>query len=103
LTIGGVSYSETQAIALLDTPPGGDASLILAHQLIAAMLNAGAGAGTPPSVSAALSQAQAWMSANGSTLPFGVSASSTAGAQATTLSDALDTYNNGGAGVPHCK
>jgi hypothetical protein len=103
LTIGGASYSESQAIAILDTSPGGDASLILAHQLIASMLNAAAGAGAPPSVSAAISQAQAWMSANGSTLPFGVSASSPAGAEATTLAGELDAYNNGAAGVPHCK
>lgn len=102
LTIGGATYDQTQAIAILDTPPGGDASLILAHQLIASLLNAAAGAGTPPSVSTAIAQAQAWMSANGSNLPFGVSASSTAGAEATSLSSQLDSYNNGQAGVPHC-
>jgi hypothetical protein len=103
LTIGSATYDEPQAIALLDTPPSGDASLVLAHQLIASLLNAATGATTPPSVSTAITQAQAWMSANGTTLPFGVSSSSAAGQEATSLSDQLDVYNNGGAGVPHCK
>jgi hypothetical protein len=77
--------------------------LILGHQLIATLLNAASGASTPPGVSTAIAQAQAWMSANGTTLPFGTSASSSAGAEATGLSNELDTYNNGGAGVAHCK
>jgi len=39
ITIGGVLYTKAQAIAILQTPPEGDATYILAHQLIAAKLN----------------------------------------------------------------
>ena len=38
LTIGGVTYSKTELIAIYDTPVGGDDSVSLAHQLISALL-----------------------------------------------------------------
>jgi hypothetical protein len=38
LTLGRQTYSQTELLRLLDTPVRGDASLILAHQLIAAKL-----------------------------------------------------------------
>ena len=60
LTIGGDVYTEAELLVLLDTPPRGDASLILAHQLIAAMLNVEAGASAP----AALADARAFLTAN---------------------------------------
>ena len=104
LTLGSATYSEAQLLAILGTPPGGDASLILAHQLIAALLNEASGAGQAP-IATAVAQAQAWLSANsgGKLLPYGVSASSAAGAQAVALANQLDAYNNGLSGVPHCK
>ena len=44
LTIGGQSYTKMELITILETPPsGGDASLILAHQLIAAKVNVATG------------------------------------------------------------
>jgi hypothetical protein len=105
LTIGGVSYTQDELLAIFNTAPAGDASLILAHQLIAAMLNVASGA-VPPSASAqAIADAQAWMTANlpaGGKLPYGVSSSSAAGAAASSLTDALDQFNMGGAGVAHC-
>jgi hypothetical protein len=39
LTLGTVTYTKTQLETILETPVRGDASLILAHQLIAALLN----------------------------------------------------------------
>jgi len=39
ITMGGVTYTKAQAIAILKTPPLGDATYILAHQLIAGKLN----------------------------------------------------------------
>jgi hypothetical protein len=103
LTLGGRTYSEAELLQILQTPPGGDASLILAHQLIATLLNAASGAGQGP-VSSAVADAQAWMSANsgGKALPYGVSSSSAAGAQAIAIAGRLDSYNNGAAGVAHC-
>jgi hypothetical protein len=83
--------------------PGGDASLILAHQLIAALLNGASGAGQAP-IASVVQQAQAWLSANagGKQLPFGVDSASAAGAQAVSLANQLDAYNNGQSGIPHC-
>ena len=39
LTIGGVTYTKAQLLVILRTPPRGDATHILAFQLIAAKLN----------------------------------------------------------------
>ena len=105
LTIGGVVYGEQQLLALFDTAPGGDASLILAHQLIAALLNVANGAVPSPAVQQAINDAQAWMTANkgsNAALPYGVAAGSAAGNQATALTDTLDGFNSGTAGTPHC-
>ena len=105
LTIGGVSYTEPQLLDLFDTAPMGDASLILGHQLIAALLNTANGAAPSPSVQQAIDAAQAWMAANlGSAagLPYGVPAGSAAGQQATALTQTLDDFNSGLAGTPHC-
>ena len=45
VVIGGVSYTAAELVDILNTPPkGGDASLILMHQLIAALANEAAGA-----------------------------------------------------------
>ena len=105
LTIGGVVYGQQQLLALLDTSPGGDASLILAHQLIAALLNVANGAVPSAAVQQAINDAQAWMAANkgsNAALPYGLPAGSVAGNQATALTDTLDSFNSGGAGTPHC-
>jgi hypothetical protein len=105
LTIGGVMYSEQQLLVLFDTAPMGDASLILAHQLIAALLNEANGAVPSPAVQQAINDAQAWMTANkgsNAALPYGVAAGSAAGNQATALTDTLDGFNSGTAGTPHC-
>jgi hypothetical protein len=105
LTIGGVSYSEQQLLDLFNTAPMGDASLILGHQLIAALLNTANVAVPSASVQKAIDDAQAWMVANqGSNawLPFGVSSGSAAGQQATALTQTLDDFNSGLAGTPHC-
>jgi hypothetical protein len=105
LTIGGISYSEQQLLDLFGTAPMGDASLILGHQLIAALLNIANGAVPSASVQQAINDAQTWMAANlGSNagLPYGVDAGSAAGQQATALTQTLDDFNSGLSGTPHC-
>jgi hypothetical protein len=105
LTIGGVVYSEQQLLTLFGTAPKGDASLILAHQLIAALLNVASGAVASPAVQQAINDAQAWMAANkgsNAALPYGVAAGSAAGNEATALTSTLDSFNSGMAGTPHC-
>jgi hypothetical protein len=105
LTIGGVPYSQQQLLDLFNTSPMGDASIILGHQLIAALLNIANGAVPSAAVQQAINDAQTWMAANrGSNagLPYGVSAGSAAGQQATALTQTLDNFNSGLAGTPHC-
>jgi hypothetical protein len=105
LKIGGVVYNQQQLLDLFNTSPGGDASLILGHQLIAALLNEDNGAVPSMAVATAIADAQAWMTANkGSNagLPYGIPAGSPAGQQATALTQTLDDFNSGMAGTPHC-
>ena len=100
LTIGGQVYTDVELLTILWTPPQGDTSLILAHQLIAALLNVALGATAPPAVQTALSDAEAWMLANADSdgrLPYG----STDGA-ATAIADALAAFNEGQSGTEHC-
>ncbi|MGZ8706340.1 MAG: hypothetical protein ACXW0R_03030 [Gaiellaceae bacterium] len=94
ITLGGISYTKSQAITLLQTPPaGGNATLILVHQLIAAKLNVAAGA--PSScISATIAAADAWLTANGGANGT-VKSSTAAGQVATTLANTLDQYNSG--------
>jgi hypothetical protein len=113
LTIGDTWYTKSKLIQLLKTPPkGGDASLILAHQLIAALLNAQSGAFVPSEVQEAIDGAQAWMSANEDAdglLPYGTRPTadgvpnSAAWDAAINYAAVLDLYNNGNAGTSHCE
>jgi len=96
--LGAGTVTESQAIAILNTPVRGDATLILAYQLIAAELNAALG--NPTScVSSTISAANALLA----TYPVGsnLSSSSSAGVTATALANTLDQYNNGNLCAPH--
>ena len=77
----------------------GDASVILARQLIAALLNGGL---SDPNISATVAQAQLWLSAC-SVIPCGVPSSSPTGAVAIDLAATLDEYCNGHLGTPSCE
>jgi hypothetical protein len=112
LAIGGVTYSKSQLIGLLKTPPRGDASIILAHQLIAALLNVANGAVADPETDAALLGAEAWMTAAkdaDGTLPYGIRPTAegepnpAAWDEAINLAAVLDRFNNGELGPPHCE
>lgn len=98
LTIGGTTYDQSELLALMWTPVSGDASVMLAHQLIAAELNVAAGASPVP----AIADAQAWMAANGGTLPYGIAPDTAAGAEAVALNEVLTDYNEGRVGPGHC-
>lgn len=105
LSIGGVTYSKTELLALFGTAPSGDASLILAHQLTAALLNIANGAGAPESVAQAIDSSDQWMSANADgdgRLSFGVHGGD-AHEGATALADVLAGYNEGAIGPGHCE
>jgi hypothetical protein len=97
LVIGGQSYSQAELLDLLWTPVMGDGSLLLAHQLIAAMLNVANGA-TP---TGAIADADAWMAANADAdgrLPYGVPPND----EVSSLGDALAAFNEGTTGPGHC-
>jgi hypothetical protein len=122
LILGSVSYTDAELVTLLDTAPkGGDATLILVHQLIAALANEAAGAkhlGVTElgvSVDTAIADAQLLLT---SPLPVGgftgaspagvvypinlhnssstwfVQSGTTLGGYFTTLSNVLDAYNS---------
>ncbi|WP_437504432.1 hypothetical protein [Sorangium sp. So ce1099] len=103
LTIGGVEYSQAELLELFRTAPKGDASLILGHQLIAALLNTASGA-SDGALGGALADAEAWMAANKDAdgrLPYGVKRGSAADS-AVSLSGSLADFNEGGIGPGHC-
>lgn len=77
LVLGGKTYGTAELGALLAADPRSDASLHLAHELIAARLNVAAGAEPPAEVSQAIDEADRWLSANADAdgrLPFGIKA-----------------------------
>jgi hypothetical protein len=103
LTIAGVTYGQAELLALFDRPPRGDASLILAHQLFAALLNGGTG---DPVIAATIDAAMAWMAANADDdglLPFGVRGGTPAHTTATRLATLLAAYDEGVIGPGHCE
>jgi hypothetical protein len=94
LTLGRQTYTQAELLTLLNTPPRGDASLILAHQLIAAKLNTAHGANPTP-VSAAISDADNLLSGFAGKLPYHVASSSATGQAMVNDASVLDAYNNG--------
>jgi len=100
LTIGGQSYTQADLLTILQTPPsGGNATLILAHQLIAAQLNVDTGSvfNMDPSASARTDANSLLMGACGATrLPACfVAASSSTGQQMINDAATLDAFNSG--------
>ncbi|WP_408952748.1 hypothetical protein [Lysobacter sp. Hz 25] len=80
------------------TPPkGGNAYYILAHQYMAARLNAEAGAGAPSEVQAAIAEATAWFIGRSTTAPKGPARDT-----AIRLAGILGAYNEGTTGPGHC-
>jgi hypothetical protein len=102
LTLGSQTYTQAQLLTLLTTPVRGDASLILADQLIAAKLNIAHGSDPTP-VSATITDADSLLSQFGSNrLPYNVQTSSTIGQRMVNDANVLDRYNNGDL-TPNCQ
>ncbi len=98
ITIGGITYSKSQAISLMGTPGRGDKTYDLFKQLVAAKLNVLIG-NDSSCISATITAADSWMASH----PVGskVSARSSAWSTAGPLHDELDDYNNGELCAPH--
>jgi len=94
MTIGGQTYNQAELLILFNTPVGGDASLNLAHQLIAATLNVANG-GDPVVASGVIAQANALLAAYPGKLPYNVDSSSADGQTMVNLGGVLDSYNSG--------
>ncbi len=91
------TYTKQQLRKILNTAVGtgtkADASLILAHQLIAAKLNIAAGAIAPASVSSAIAAADAAI--GGSLIPMKIRPNTTLGKTMTSLAKTLESFNTG--------
>lgn len=98
LTLGGVSYTQAQLLAILGEPARGNGLVILAHQLIATLLNAENGADTSD-VSAALASAHALI---GSLVVPPVGGGHLSPGSASSIAQQLDDFNNGITGPGHC-
>jgi hypothetical protein len=92
LTLGSVTYTKTQLISILNNPTKGDASLILAKQLIAALLNLANGSDPVP-VCNTIADANGTL--DGCTVPCSKSPASTTGLAMISDANRLEMYNNG--------
>jgi len=101
LTLGTVTYTRSQLVAILQTPVGGNGLIALAHQLIAALANTANGASVPSAVQTAINQANALI--GGNVIPP-VGSGFLNPSVTSALTDILDQYNSGLAagGPPHC-
>jgi hypothetical protein len=104
MNLGMVNYTASELAMILDVPAGGNALLILGHQLIAAKLNILNGANPGP-VAGTIATADNLIG----TLvmpPIGsddVDPSSALGQQMVATASTLESYNSGNLGVPHCE
>ena len=98
LELGTVSYTRAQLLTILDTPPGtgggADASLILAHQLIAAKLNLAFGSDPCP-ISSIIASADALIGSQTIPIVPKIAPSTPVGAQMVALAESLNSYNEG--------
>lgn len=98
LPLGSESYTQAELLTLLSTPVGAarnaDASLILAHQLIATKLNLAVGCDAS-SIGATVNHADGLLSGFAGKLPYGVAPSSAAGSGLVRDAEILDNYNKG--------
>lgn len=92
ITIGGVVYTRSQAIAWIDSPDG-DKTVTMFRSLVAAKLNVLIG-NDASCVASTIAAADAWMATYGP-VGSGVRASSTAWKIGEPLYRLLDNYNNG--------
>lgn len=91
LTLGTVTYTQAQLLAILATPAAGNGLLILAHQLIATKLNFANG-GDPATVISTVTAADALI--GGLVVPP-VGSGYLTPASVSALTQVLDDYNNG--------
>lgn len=94
LTIGGQTYNQAELLIILNTPSEGDASLILAKQIIAAKLNLANGQDGAV-IQGVIDQADITLSAYAGKLPYNIAPSTAEGQTLTNLSTVTESYNAG--------
>ncbi len=97
ITVGGVAYTKAVAMSILDTASGGDATYILARQLIATKLNLLRGADAS-ALGTTVSDADDWLSGH----PLGSDPSESDRDDGITLAETLQQYNSGEIGPGSC-
>jgi len=98
LTLGSVTYTQSQQLEILNNPAQGNGLVILAHQLIAAKLNIANGA-DPADTGQAIADADAMI---GSLVIPPVGNDYLPSGQTSGLVGALTEYNEGTIGPGHC-
>ena len=93
LTLGSESYSGDELAALLTKPVRGDASVVLARELIAAKFNTASGAGSGD-LAAEVERADGYLTGLAGRLPYGVSPSSPLGHSMVVSAGRLAALNN---------
>jgi hypothetical protein len=92
--LGSQTYTKAELLNILNNPGGGDASMILAVQLIAAKLNIANGSDPAP-VSSTITHADSLLGMFNGKLPYKVKPSSPTGQMMVNDAKTLDNYNNG--------
>lgn len=100
ITLGDKSYTKGEARAIMKTPTRGDASIILARQLIAAKLNVENGSNPAP-MQETIDAADDLLATFARRLPLGVRAFTATGKEMLQFARVLDAYNNGWL-TPNC-
>jgi len=92
LKLGDVTYTRPQLISILDDPTRGDASVVLAKQLITTLLNLANGSNPAPICSTI---ADANLALGGCTVPCDIGPETSRGQTMVSDANRLDTYNSG--------
>lgn len=102
LTIGGVVYTDTELLSILNTPAAGNGLISMSHQMIAALINIANGA-NPATVQATLDAADALISSSCGSDPIPpVGGCVIPSSSTSALNDTMDDFNNGNLGPPPC-
>ena len=100
LTLGSQAYAQAELLTLLTSPVAGDASVLLARQLIAAKLNIANGSDPTP-IAGTIADADGLLSGFAGKLPDGVAPSSVTGGAMVHDASILASFNDG-ASTPTC-
>ena len=98
--LGSQTYTKAELLNILNNSGSGDASMILAVQLIAAKLNIANGSDPTP-VASTITHADSLLSMFSGKLPYKVKPSSAIGQMMVNDGNTLDNYNNGKL-TPNC-